>query len=82
MKEKLKTRINAFKNDRLSQGILIGGAIGCATTLITLKIANANFMDPETMLHIPDHLVDDIVRTGLPALVTRHDGVQLSISPS
>jgi len=78
----LKTRFNEFKNDPHVQGIAIGAVVGCATTLVTLKLTHANFTDPETTLHIPDSIVDSIVETGLPVLLNRRDGVQLCIGPS
>ena len=82
MKDKLKTRINEFVHDPRSQGVLFGSVVGTATCVVTLKLRRANFSNPATTLHIPDHIVDDILTTGLPAMIVRPDGVQLMIGPS
>jgi len=82
MKDKLKTRFNEFVHDPRAQGVMFGSVVGTAACVATLKLLGANFSNPATTLHIPDHIVNDILTTGLPAMITRPDGVQLMIGPS
>lgn len=82
MKDKLKTRFIEFKNDRLVQGIVLGGVVSTVTCITSAKLMKVNFTDPDNTLHIPDHVIDAILTTGLPALLTREDGVQLALGIS
>lgn len=81
MKDKLKTRYNELMNSPFGQGLVIGGVAGATATLGVLVATKANFTDPRTTLHIPDHIVKSIQETGLPVMATYED-VQLMIGPS
>jgi hypothetical protein len=82
MKDKIKTRVNELVHNPRTQGVLFGSVVSTAACVATLKLLGANFSNPATTLHIPDHIVEHILTTGLPTMITRHDGVQLTISPS
>lgn len=82
MKDKLKTRLFEVKHDPSVRVAMIGGVIGSASCVVILKLLGANFSNPAKTLHIPDSIVNSIRETGLPVMITRHDGVQLMIGPS
>jgi hypothetical protein len=83
MKEKLTTRFGGISRNHRAQGFVLGSAIGTATTLVLLKHQKQALINQfEMTLNIPDQLVEDILKSGLPALLNRHDGTQLSLGPS
>lgn len=83
MKDKLKARLKQMIRDPFSQGVLVGSAMGCVAVTVALKQQRTILLQHfETTLNIPDDLVESILESGLPALLTRQDGAQLSIGPS
>jgi len=83
MKDKLKARLHEMIRDPFTQGVLIGSAMGCIGVTLGMKHQRSALINQfEMTLNIPEALVESILKSGLPALLTREDGVQLALSPS
>lgn len=72
LKDKIKTQYNRLKQDRFSQGLLVGGAVALGTSIAI----GANFDSKN--IYIPNHIIDRLVENG-PAVAVKN-GTLISLA--
>lgn len=79
MKDKLKARYEAIKQDPFQRGMVVGGVLGITATVVSSYALRVNF--DHRGVYIPDAAVDYIYTTGLPILAFKN-GRQIVIGHS
>lgn len=79
MKDKIKARYDAIKNDPYKHGMLVGGAIGINITVLAGLMLRVNLDDKG--LYVPDHLIDSMRANGFAVAVKNGTRIILAISP-
>lgn len=79
MKDKIKARYEAIKNDPFQRGMLVGSVIGITATMTSAVALRANF--DARGLYIPDEIIDAMRANGFAIGIKNGTRIVFALAP-